>query len=128
MSFRKSALTHSTGSTRRLPEQTVALARSVCPASAGAPAVDKKDLTTVTHTLVNYCNTLYMGLPLNTTQKLQLLQNVASQMLMGAARYQHLTLLMELHWLLVGYRAHFKVLINTYKVLHGLRPGYLKDL
>lgn len=57
------------------------------------PFPDKMGLTIITHALVesqlNYHNTLYMVLPLKTTKKLQMVQNVAACMLMGTARYQH---------------------------------------
>lgn len=45
------------------------------------PFLDWGPLQTVTHTLValqlDYCNVLYVGLPLKTTQKLQLVQNAS---------------------------------------------------
>ena len=43
------------------------------------PYLDEQSLMTVTHALVtshtDYCNVLYMGLPLKTVQRLQLVQN-----------------------------------------------------
>ncbi|XP_070790389.1 vomeronasal type-2 receptor 26-like [Pituophis catenifer annectens] len=47
------------------------------------PYLDRDALCTVTHVLVtsrtDYCNALYMGLPLKTTQRLQLVQNEAAR-------------------------------------------------
>ena len=37
-------------------------------------------------------------------------------------------LLAELHWLPVRRRIHYKILLITFKVLHGLSPKYLSDL
>lgn len=37
-------------------------------------------------------------------------------------------MLASLHWLPVKARADFKVLLLTYKALHGLAPTYLSDL
>ena len=36
--------------------------------------------------------------------------------------------LMELHWLPVDKRIEYKLLLYTYKALHGLAPGYLCNL
>ena len=36
--------------------------------------------------------------------------------------------LMELHWLPVDKRIAYKLLLYTYKALHGLAPGYLCEL
>uniref|UniRef100_A0AAZ3PI26 Reverse transcriptase domain-containing protein n=1 Tax=Oncorhynchus tshawytscha TaxID=74940 RepID=A0AAZ3PI26_ONCTS len=49
---------------------------------------------------------------------------------LGAAiRADHITpVLASLHWLPVKARADFKVLLLTYKALHGLAPTYLSDL
>lgn len=65
--------------------------------------LDKKDLTTVSPALVtsrlNYCNVLYVGLPLDMAQKLQLVQNAAECIWTGANRFQHITpVLRKLHW------------------------------
>ncbi|KAK0147495.1 hypothetical protein N1851_013028 [Merluccius polli] len=38
------------------------------------------------------------------------------------------TTLIHLHWLLVKYRIKYKILLLTYKSLHGLVPQYLSDL
>ena len=37
-------------------------------------------------------------------------------------------MLASLHWLPVKARADFKVILLTYKALHGLAPTYLSDL
>lgn len=39
----------------------------------------------------DYCNALYLGLLSESTQKLQLVQNVAVPMLTGASGFQHIT-------------------------------------
>ena len=44
-------------------------------------------------------------------------------------RYEHVTpLLRQLHWLPVQYRVLYKIVLLTYKAVHGEAPGYLSDL
>ncbi|KAF7247602.1 Cytosolic 5'-nucleotidase 3A [Varanus komodoensis] len=94
------------------------------------PYLEYDSLAMVTHALVtsrlDFCNVLYVGLPLKTVQTLQLVQNRAARLLTG--RYAHMTpVLRQLHWLPIEARAQFKVLIMTYKALNGLGPGYLNE-
>ncbi|KAF7236187.1 putative RNA-directed DNA polymerase from transposon BS [Varanus komodoensis] len=96
------------------------------------PYLEYDCLATVTHALVtsrlDFCNALYVGLPLKTVRILQLVQNRAARLLMGTGRYVHMTpVLRQLHWLPIEVRAQFKVLVMTYKALNGLGPGYLKE-
>ncbi|KAF7252847.1 Leucine-rich repeat-containing protein 72 [Varanus komodoensis] len=96
------------------------------------PYLEYDCLATVTHALVtsrlDFCNALYVGLPLKTVRTLQLVQNRAARLLTGTGRYAHMTpVLRQLHWLPTEARAQFKVLIMTYKALNGLGPGYLND-
>ena len=96
------------------------------------PYLSCSDLTTVTHALVtsrlDYCNALYVGLPLKTVRRLQLVQNAAARVVAGARRFDSVgPLLQRLHWLPVPFRAQFKVLVLTFKALHGSGPGYLRD-
>ncbi|KAF7237627.1 cGMP-inhibited 3',5'-cyclic phosphodiesterase A [Varanus komodoensis] len=96
------------------------------------PYLEYDCLATVTHVLVtsclDFCDTLYVGLPLKTVRILQLVQNRAAGLLMGTGRYVHMTpVLRQLHWLPIDVRAQFKVLVMTYKALNGLGPGYLKE-
>uniref|UniRef100_A0A8C6Y4J2 Reverse transcriptase domain-containing protein n=1 Tax=Naja naja TaxID=35670 RepID=A0A8C6Y4J2_NAJNA len=120
----------------RLEEQVGAVARGPLPSSALfvklRPFLDRDALRTVTHALVtsrlNYCNTLYLGLPLHTIRRLQLVQNAAARVVMGVSRFSHITpLLRGLHWLLAALQVRFKVLVLTYKVFHDMGPQYLRE-
>ncbi|KAF7246268.1 Visual pigment-like receptor peropsin [Varanus komodoensis] len=96
------------------------------------PYLEFDCLATVTHALVtsrlDFCNALYVGLPLKTVRTLQLVQNRAARLLTGTGRYAHMTpVFRQLHWLPIEARAQFKVLIMTYKALNGLGPGYLNE-
>lgn len=73
-------------------------------------------------------NALYLELPLETTEKLQLIQNVAARMLRGANKYDQMTpILCELHWLLIRLCVQFKVLILSFKTRNGLEPRFLQN-
>ncbi|XP_060135246.1 uncharacterized protein LOC132592706 [Zootoca vivipara] len=89
-------------------------------------------LTRVVHALVisrlDYCNALYVGLPLKVTRKLQLIQNAPARLVTGSSRRDHITpVLKDLHWLPVRFRAQFKVLVLTFKAINSLGPVYLKE-
>ena len=36
--------------------------------------------------------------------------------------------LLQLHWLPVSFRINFKILLLTFKAIHGLAPSYINDL
>ncbi|KAF7238279.1 Retinoic acid receptor beta, partial [Varanus komodoensis] len=77
------------------------------------PYLEYDCLATVTHTLVtsrlDFCNALYVGLPLKTVRILQLVQNRAARLLTGTGRYVHMTpVLRQLHWLPIEVRAQFR--------------------
>ncbi|KAF7254778.1 hypothetical protein EYD10_00571, partial [Varanus komodoensis] len=87
------------------------------------PYLEYDCLATVTHALVtsrlDFCNALYVGLPLKTVRILQLVQNRAARLLTGTGCYVHMTpVLCQLHWLPIEVRAQFKVLVMTYKALN----------
>ncbi|XP_072769508.1 uncharacterized protein [Nerophis lumbriciformis] len=77
---------------------------------------------------LNYCNVLFSGLPKSSIKRLQLVQNAAARLLTRTRKFDHITpILAHLHWLPVHLRCDFKVLLLTYKILHGLAPSYLAD-
>jgi hypothetical protein len=76
---------------------------------------------------VNNC--LLYGLPDTVLSRLQLVQNAAARMVTRTRKAEHITpVLMSLHWLPVHQRIVYKLLLLTYKALHGLAPSYLSDL
>ena len=90
------------------------------------------DLATVIHATVtsrlDYCNSLYAGIPLNLLRRLQLVQSAAARVLTGTRWRAHITpVLSQLHWLQIGDRIRFKVLVLTFKALNGLGPTDLRD-
>ena len=62
-------------------------------------------------------------------KKIQQVQNNAARLIFKETKFCHITpLLKELHWLPINYRIQFKVLLITFKVLHGMTPSYLSNL
>ena len=77
----------------------------------------------------DYCNSLLYGLPDNQLVKIQRVLNAAARLVCNAPRFCHITPIMrDLHWLPIRARINFKVLLLTFKALHGLAPQYLQSL
>jgi len=56
-------------------------------------------------------------------------QNTAAGLITGIKQYDHIKpALRELHWLPVESRIIFKLLLITFKIIHGLCPAYLSSL
>lgn len=78
---------------------------------------------------LDYCNPLLYGISASLTSKLQRIQNTAARIITRTRRDQHITpVLADLHWLPVKRRIEYKILVHTYKALHGEGPSYLKNL
>ena len=78
---------------------------------------------------IDYCNGLLYRLPKHQLSKLQRVMNASTRLVYSAPKSCHITpLLRELHWLPVCYRIEYKIIILTFKVLHGMAPDYLRHL
>lgn len=78
---------------------------------------------------LDYCNSLYIGLPQSLISRLQMVQNAAARLLTGSKKWDHITsVLASLHWLPVHQRIHFKILLMVFKALNGQAPSYISDL
>ena len=72
---------------------------------------------------LDYCDSLYCGLPKRELDKLQRVQKCAARLVSGIRRSDHITPVMkDLHWLLIGARIDFKILLLTFKDLNDLTP------
>ena len=61
--------------------------------------------------------------------KHQRVQNTAARLICNINKFYHITpTLVKLHWLQLRYRINFKILLITFKVIHGLAPEYLSEI
>ena len=72
---------------------------------------------------LDYYNSLLYGLSTIHINKLQRVQNAAARLVTNTPRICHTTpILKDLHWLPIKYRIEFKIVLLTFKCLHGLAP------
>lgn len=95
--------------------------------------VSKDDLELIIHAFVSsrldYCNSLFSCLNKKELSRLQQVQNSAARLLSRSNRRTHISpILKSLHWLPVSFRFHFKILVLTFRALHGQAPSYIRDL
>ena len=79
---------------------------------------------------IDYCDSLLSGLSsVHLLNKLQRLQNTATQLISNVSGYSHITpVLCSLHWPPVKFRIDFKIFLLTFKAFYGHAPDYLTDL
>ena len=87
------------------------------------PTAEKMTNCSITPRL-DYCNSRLYGAKGNNISQLQLCQNIAARMLSLRRKFDHITpVLKDLLWLPVEQRIEYKVLLLTYKALHGKAPA-----
>ena len=60
---------------------------------------------------------------------MQRVQNAAAKLLFKQAKFSHITpVLHQLHWLPIQYRTDFKILLFTFKAIHGMATDYIWKL
>ena len=89
-------------------------------------------ISTVTHevlTRLDYCNSLYISLPKYQLRRLQVVMNRAARLVFGLPRREHITpYLRRLHWLPVGPRIDYKIILLAHKAQRFAQPEYLARL
>jgi hypothetical protein len=85
--------------------------------------------TSLIHTKLDYCNSLFLNLPSCLIDRLQLIQNAAARAVSRTKRLDHITpVLKSLHWLRIRERILFKIISITYKALQFHKPSYIHEL
>lgn len=98
------------------------------------PALNHSSAVLLANALVSsrldFCNSLYYGLPGSSLKRLQLVQNSLARCIFPNIRkFDHISAaIRDLHWLPVEQRITFKVATMTYKALHHSAPSYLSEL
>ena len=95
--------------------------------------VNKKNLVTLVHSLiiskVDYCNSLFNGLPNVILKKVQSVLNRAARLTFNLApRVPTTSSLIELHWLPLKARIEFKICLITFKALKFNQPSYIREI
>ena len=95
--------------------------------------VNKKNLVTLAHSLiiskVDYCNSLFNGLPNVILKKVQSVLNRAARLIFNLVpRVPTTSSLIELHWLPLTARIEFKICLITFKALKFNQPSYIREL
>ena len=74
--------------------------------------------TSIVHSKLDYCNSLYYNLPKSQTNRLQVIQNSLARSVVKAPKLCHVApILKSLHWLKINERIEYKLLSLTYKAL-----------
>ena len=79
---------------------------------------------------IDYCNSLFAGLPHCSINRLQGVKNAAARLLCHAGWRAHVSSLLRdrLHWLRVPQRIQYKLCLLTFKALHGMASEYIAEL
>ena len=81
--------------------------------------------TSIVHSKLDYCNSLYYNLPQSQITKLQNTQNSLACAVTRTPKSSHITpVLKPLQWLKIDERIKYKLLSLTYKVLKTHQPQY----
>ena len=97
------------------------------------PCLDSKIASTIgtsiVHSKLNYCNSLYHDLPKSQIARLQQIQISFARAVVKAPKTCHITAIQRsLHWLKLTERIEYKLLSLTYKGLTTTEPSYLHNL
>jgi hypothetical protein len=85
--------------------------------------------TSLIHSKLDYCNSLFLNLPSCLINRLQLIQNSAARAIFRTKLSDHITpTLKSLHWLRIRERVLYKIASLTYNALQFQQPSYLYNL
>jgi len=75
---------------------------------------------------LDYCNSTLYNITDSLFRRLKAVQNATARLITGVQRKEHITPILQLHWLPVRERVIFKHALLVFKALHGLLPPYLR--
>jgi len=85
--------------------------------------------TSLIHSKLDYCNSLFLNLPQSQLGSLQLIFNSSARAVSKTPKFAHISpVFIFLPWLKIEQRIHYKVASITYKVLQSEQPSYLHSL
>jgi hypothetical protein len=85
--------------------------------------------TSIVHTKLDYCNSLFLNIDITQLNRLQAIQNALARAVTKTPKHHHITpVLKSLHWLKIPERIEYKVLSLTYNTLQSSQPFYLRQL
>jgi hypothetical protein len=85
--------------------------------------------TSLIHSRVDYCNSLFLNLSSSQLNCLQLLLNSTAHVITKTPKFSHVSpILKSLHWLKIKQRIDYKIISLTYKTLQTQQPKYLRSL
>ena len=97
--------------------------------------IDKKHRLQLVHSLVfshiDFCNSLYYGLPSSDLHPLQMVVNNAARLIVNLPRFSRdriTPICIDLHFLPIRARIEFKILLLIFKAIKHGEPSYLSDL
>lgn len=95
--------------------------------------LDRKTTEMMVHTYVtsrlDNGNGLLYGISDHLLTRLQRVQNAAARLITKTKKHDHITpALIALHWLPIKQRIEYKLLLLTFRSLHGMSASYLADL
>lgn len=95
--------------------------------------LDSDCLVTLVHSFivsrVDYCNSLFLGLPNYLLKRLQSIMNRSARLIFSLAPGVPTTrFLIKLHWLPIKARIEFKICLLVFKALRFKQPKYIADM
>ena len=85
--------------------------------------------TSLIHSKLDYCNSLFLNISNQQLNRLQLVFNSAARAVTKTPKFHHITPhLKSLHWLKITQRIQYKILSLTYKSLQYNKPSSISDL
>ena len=82
----------------------------------------------IVHSKLDYCNSLYYGLPKFQINRLKHIQNALARTIVQAPKFKHITPILNPYWLKVSEPIEYKIISLTYNILNTTQPSYLYDL